>query len=144
MSTASVAASEAGVYALVLGRVILSLRERRGLTQTEVSSRASIAQSTLSRIERAQTQPDAYTVRLLAAALGTTAEGLSGIVDDALRRTEQAAEAAVPGAKTGMWWQAALGLAGVAGLAGLVVFAVAVAMSDETNRAHTRALWRNP
>src|SRR5262245_31156686 len=82
---------EAHVYGLVLGRVIASLRERRGLSQEELAVAAGITQSTLSRMERGQAQPDAFTLKRLAEALSVTVADLTTWVDRALERSRVAA-----------------------------------------------------
>lgn len=129
--TGESADQEAYVYALVLGRVVASLRERRGMSQAELASAVGMTQSTLSRMERGQAQPDAFTFRRLAEALGVTVAELSSYVDRALRRSEQATRGAIgKPEKSKPWWQSAITVAGAAGLAGLVAFAVAAAMDD--------------
>jgi transcriptional regulator with XRE-family HTH domain len=123
---------EAYVYGLVLGRVIASLRERRGLSQEALAEAAGITQSTLSRMERGQAQPDAYTLRRLAEALGVSVADLTAWVDRALERSREATIGAIgkPPPRSKPWWEAALKVAGAAGLAGLVAFAVSAALDD--------------
>jgi len=130
---------EAYVYALVLGRVLASLRERRSLSQAELAARVGMTQSTLSRMERGQAQPDAFTFRRLAEALGVTVAELSSYVDQALARSEQATRGAIGKPKTNKpWWQSAVAVAGAAGLAGLVAFAVAAALDDSKGKKPKR------
>jgi transcriptional regulator with XRE-family HTH domain len=124
---------EAYVYGLVLGRVLASLRERRGMSQGELAAKVGITQSTLSRMERGQGQPDAFTMRKLAEALGVSVGDLNAWVDKALERSRQATLGAIgesPRPEEKPWWQAALKVAGAAGLAGLVAFAVSAALDN--------------
>ena len=123
--------AEAQVYALVLGRVVATLRERRGWSQAVLAAQVGLTQSTLSRIERGQVQPDAFTLRGLAAAFGMSAGDLNECIDAAFVQSEQAARRALGERPRELpWWQAAVGVAGLAGLAGLVAFAVAKALDD--------------
>ncbi len=133
--------NEAYVYGLVLGRVIASLRERRGMSQGELAGAAGITQSTLSRMERGQAQPDAFTLKKLSEALGVSVAELTAWVDKALERSRQATIGAIgdtsrPAEKS--WWQAALKIAGAAGLAGLVAFAVSAALDNPPKRTRPR------
>jgi transcriptional regulator with XRE-family HTH domain len=134
--------NEAYVYGLVLGRVLASLRERRGLSQGQLAAAAGITQSTLSRMERGQAQPDAFTLKKLAEALGVSVADLTAWVDKALERSRQATigaigEAPKPASKP--WWQEALKVAGAAGLAGLVAFAVSAALDNPSKPPRTRS-----
>jgi hypothetical protein len=84
-------------------------------------------------MERGQGQPDAFTMRKLAEALGVSVGDLNAWVDKALERSRQATLGAIgqsarPEEKP--WWQAALKVAGAAGLAGLVAFAVSAALDN--------------
>ena len=132
---------EAHVDGLVLGRVIGSLRERRGLSQEELAVAAGITQSTLSRMERGQAQPYAFTLKRLADALSVTVADLTTWVDRALERSRVAALGALggPPSKTKPWWQSALAVAGAAGLAGIVAFAVSAALGAQAKPAAKRA-----
>jgi len=136
VSSLGVDPQEAYVYALVLGRVVASLRERRGWSQGELAERVGLTQSTLSRMERGQAQPDAFTFTKLAEAFQVTAAELSDYVDRALARSELAAQGAIGPSRptTKPWWQSALAVAGVAGLGGLVAFAVAAALDEKLKR----------
>jgi transcriptional regulator with XRE-family HTH domain len=118
----------AQVYAMVVGRLVSTLREEARITQKELAARAAVTQPTLSRIERGKSLPDAYTLRRLAEALGMSAEAFTGRAEEALRRTEAAALATLGREGTGPWWQRAVKVAGVIGLGGLVAFAVASAL----------------
>ena len=121
--------NESEIYALVLGKTIASLREKKGWTQGDLASRVGITQSNLSRIERGQAQPDAYTFRRLAEAFGMSASKLSKLVETAYNGTkEAAASASQETSDEGPWWKRALAVAGVVGLTGLVAFAVGAAM----------------
>lgn len=123
--------SEAYVYALVLGRVVGALRERRGMSQAQLAAAVGLTQSTLSRIERGQAQPDAFTFRKLAGAFEVSAGELSDWIDQAYARSAEAAKGAIGGRRAQKnWWQAAVAVAGFAGLGGLVAFAVAAALDD--------------
>ncbi len=133
--------NEAFVYALVLGRVLASLRERRGMSQGELARRVGITQSTLSRMERGHGQPDAFTLTKLAESLEVTVAELTTWVDKALERSRQATLGAIgPSAEPSEkpWWQAALKVAGAAGLAGLVAFAVSAALDKPVKAPRPR------
>jgi transcriptional regulator with XRE-family HTH domain len=132
---------EAYVYGLVLGRVLASLRERRGMSQGELAALVGITQSTLSRIERGQGQPDAFTMRKLSEALGVSVGDLTAWVDRALERSRQATLGAIGDTPRGAdkpWWQSALRVAGSAGLAGLVAFAVSAALDNPSKAKRPR------
>jgi transcriptional regulator with XRE-family HTH domain len=121
---------ESQVYALVLGMLIMRLRERQQLTQAQLAEQIGITQSTLSRIERGQVQPEPFVVRQLAAAFGMSTADFDQHVEDAYRRTERAAQDTVRKSEKQPWWQVALAVAGIAGLAGLVTFAVAAVLNE--------------
>lgn len=122
--------SESQVYGFVLGELLLRLRERHGLTQTELAARGGLTQSTLSRIERGLSRPAPFALRQLAAAFGLTAGSFHEFVQDAYQRTEHAARAAVRMKQGENWWNVALSVAGVEGLTGLIAFAVAATASE--------------
>ena len=121
------------VFALVMGKVINMLRSERGLTQQQLASSVGVGQATISRIERGTLIPDAMLTERIAATFDLTVTELHEHVDDGIQRTRSAAEGAfgTPPDKTEPWWKSPLKVAGVAGLAGLVIFAVAVALSEE-------------
>jgi transcriptional regulator with XRE-family HTH domain len=130
------ASEEAYVYALVLGRVIAGLRERKKISQGELAERVGITQPTLSRIERGQGQPDAFTLTKIADVLGVSVGELMAYVEKSLARTEHATRSAL--GTTGQdrkgtrdWWETAITVAGAAGLAGLVAFSVAAALKEK-------------
>lgn len=129
---------EPDVYALVLGRVIATLRERRGWTQAQLAQTVNIAQSSVSRIEKGQTTPEIYLFQQLAYAFGMTPGDLDVMVRRAHARTQAAAQAAAPSGGTEPWWVVAAGVAGIAGFVGLVVFAVAAALAEEERAARRR------
>lgn len=132
---------EGQIYSLVVGRLVLALRERSGLSQEALASKVGLTQSTLSRIERGQVQPDLFTFRQLAGALGLSVGELSHYVEEAMRRTEQAARRAVGPAERkqeASWWQTALAVAGLAGLVGLVAFAVGASLDNAAHVARSR------
>lgn len=124
--------NESAVYAMVLGRVIASLRERRGLSQAQLAAMIGVAQSSLSRFETGASQPDAFTFRKLAQALGISVGKLQGVVDRSFAETQATAERNSPAAEADTpWWQVALRVAGAVGLAGLVAFAVASSVNED-------------
>lgn len=61
-----------------LGGAIRRLRQERGLTVTELASRAGMEQSSVSRIELGQVVPHHKSVAKLATALGVSVEDLTG------------------------------------------------------------------
>jgi transcriptional regulator with XRE-family HTH domain len=124
---------ESEAYAVVLGRVIAALRERRSMTQAELAALAGIRQSTISRIENGQVVPDALVFRRIATAFGLTTDQLNAKVDAALERTEKAARGATDQPDNSQWWDIALKVAGIAGLIGLATFAVGALLSDSSD-----------
>jgi len=62
-----------------IGKYIKKYREDLGLTQTEVASRANIAQSSLSQFENGSKIPSAVTLKVLAEIFGVTPNDLYGI-----------------------------------------------------------------
>jgi transcriptional regulator with XRE-family HTH domain len=121
---------ESQVYALVLGMLIMRLRERRQLTQAQLAQQIGVTQSTLSRIERGQIQPEPFVLRQLADTFGMTTAAFDEHVEDAYQRTQRAAKDTVREEAKQPWWQVALRVAGLAGLAGLVAFAVAAVLNE--------------
>lgn len=121
---------ESQVYALVLGILIMRMRERHELTQAQLAEKIGVTQSTLSRIERGQVQPEPFIIRQLADAFGMTTAEFDGRVDEAYKRTQRAAKDTVREEGKLPWWQVALQAAGLAGLAGLVAFAVAAVLNE--------------
>jgi transcriptional regulator with XRE-family HTH domain len=117
------------VYALVVGRLIGILRERRGWTQAELASRVGVTQPTLSRIERGQAVPELYDARRFAQAFGMRPEAFSKLVEDAFSRT-QAVTSQVQQRNDQDPWEAVLKVVGIMGLVGVVALAVA-ALLDE-------------
>lgn len=122
---------EHDAYAVVLGKVVAHLRQKRSWTQGQLAVQVGLQQSTISRIEGGTLSPDPFTFRLIAGAFGMTGEELQRRVDAAYQRTQQTAQSATgPQAGNTPWWQSALGVAGVIGLAGLAVFAVAAVLDE--------------
>ena len=62
-----------------IGKYIKKYREDLGLTQTEVASRANIAQSSLSQFENGSKIPSAVTLKTLSEIFGVTPNDLYGI-----------------------------------------------------------------
>lgn len=75
---------ESETYALVVGRVVATLRKREGWSQSLLATKAGISQSKLSRIERGQVLPYLYVFRCLARAFGLAPEELQRKVDRAV------------------------------------------------------------
>lgn len=57
-------------YQEILGRSLHLLREGRGMTQSELATKSGLSQSSLSRMEKGLSSPDASQVESIAAALG--------------------------------------------------------------------------
>ncbi len=121
---------ESDVYALVAGRTIGALRERRAMNQGQLAERLGISQSMVSRFERGQCLPDLYVMGKIAGALQMNEENLTLCIRDAFERTKVAAEQTLMRPQGGTWWEAVLRLVGIAGLGGLAAFAVAAALAD--------------
>ncbi len=114
---------------LVIGQVIAGLRKQSRKSQEEFADEIGVSQPTLSRIERGKAVPDILLFVEIADALDMEASDLHDAIDDAVRRTRDAAAGATnqtSGSDT--VWSAALKVAGVVGVAGLVAFAVAAAL----------------
>ncbi len=62
-----------------IGKYIKKYRKNLGLTQTEVASRANIAQSSLAQFENGSKVPSAVTLKVLAGIFGVTPNDLYGI-----------------------------------------------------------------
>ena len=126
--------AEALVYALVVGRLISALRERRGWAQAELARKVGLTQPTLSRIERGQAMPELYNVRRFAAAFEMRPDHFNKLVEDAFTQTQrvvrQAYRPSNGAGESDQVWEAVLKLAGVAGVMGLVALAIA-ALLDE-------------
>jgi transcriptional regulator with XRE-family HTH domain len=71
------------------------LRAERGWSLDELSERAGVSRSTLSRLERGELSPAAALLNRLCAAYGRTMSGLLAEVEDAPPRVVRAAEQAV-------------------------------------------------
>ena len=125
---------ESAVYAIVLGRLLATMRERRNWKQEHVAGLTSLTQSAISRIERGTSMPDAYAFRRLAEAFGMTAPELNSAVEAAMARSEQACRSTIHPPKGAQWWETALKVAGVIGLTGLIAFAVAAALEEDDRK----------
>ncbi len=62
-----------------IGKYIKKYRENLGLTQTEVASKANIAQASMCQFENGSKIPSAVTLKVLADILGVTPNDLYGI-----------------------------------------------------------------
>jgi transcriptional regulator with XRE-family HTH domain len=133
--------SEAEIYALVVGRVILHLRQGRGWSQDALARAVGLTQPTLSRFERGQGLPDVHVLRRIAYAFGMSTAQLAAHVDDAFGRTESVARTTLASAqkKNRPWWHAAVLSAGVAGFTGLVAFAVSSALDAKKDPGKSRS-----
>ena len=88
--------AENDLYALALGKVIQTLRERRKWTQGQLAERVDLAQPQISRLEAGKTQPDFFALTRLARAFGMSLDELRSQVERALEIARKAASAAVP------------------------------------------------
>lgn len=70
--------SAAGEAAMELGDRIRELRQKAGLSQDELAKKVYVARQTVSNWENDKTLPDMESLKLLTAALGTTADDLLG------------------------------------------------------------------
>jgi transcriptional regulator with XRE-family HTH domain len=69
--------------AMTLGERVKTLRERQGLTQSELAQRCGIAQATISRLETGDLKDVQSSVaKRLARALGVTVDYLVGMYED--------------------------------------------------------------
>jgi transcriptional regulator with XRE-family HTH domain len=119
-------------YTLVFGRVLARMRERKGLSQSELAKRSLITQGTLSRIEAGRIRPDIVTARRLALALGVTYEHLSSVVESALDRTRAYAGRVTDKPSSTRWLDELVVLAGTVGLIAMALLAVESLMKEET------------
>ena len=122
--------SEAQVYALVLGAIVLQLRRRAGFSQTAAAASVGITQAALSRIERGKTHPGAFALSRIATALGVTLGWVDDVAKQAMRRSAVAVRALACAELTQPWWEAAEAIGGTCGLEAVVSFAVAAAAMD--------------
>jgi len=111
------------VFNLVLGKVIVSARENRGLKQSDLAQRAGIHATALSKIERGISSPTVTTLRGIAAGLETTPQAL-------LAQCEQVEEemGRIAGDRIGdeksdskKWWLILGGAAGVTAVIGAAI-----------------------
>ena len=111
------------VFNLVLGKVIVSARENRGLKQSELATAAGIHATALSKIERGLSSPTVTTLRAVAAGLDLTPQEL-------LARCEQVEEemGRIVGDRIGdektdskKWWMILGGAAGVTAVIGAAI-----------------------
>ncbi len=124
---------EAQVFALVLGQIVATLRERRDWTQAGLAGRVGVSQSVISRWERGTLIPDAYDFGVLAGLFGMTGDRLHAHIRDTEETTHHVIDAVT---KTSTptkdeAWRLAISIAGLEGLRGLAVYAVAVVLSKE-------------
>lgn len=131
---------ESQVFGLVLARVIIQLRDKKGFSQAELAQRSGISQPVISRMEAGKQQPTAYQYGQLASAFGMDVPTLNAHVTEAMARTKSAAEAATQtkAASPAQAWNQALVVAGLAGLVGLIGFAVAAALSSEDEEPESK------
>lgn len=122
---------EQQAYAVVLGKVVAFLRQRREWTQGHLAQMVGVQQSAISRIESGAMLPDAFTFRRIADAFDMAADTLQQKVDAAYERTRVTVNNTTATTGDGPWWQMALGIAGIVGLAGLAIFAVASIFAEE-------------
>ncbi|HYV48674.1 MAG TPA: helix-turn-helix transcriptional regulator [Myxococcaceae bacterium] len=124
--------AENDLYALALGKVIQTLRERRKWTQGQLAERVDLAQPQISRLEAGKTQPDFFALTRLARAFGMSLDELRSQVERALEIARKAASAAVPklgpgtSQKRGSWWK----FLGAGLLLGAVLVGVAAALEE--------------
>lgn len=123
-------ATEADLYAFVIGATVAQLREKNGWTQGDLASRVGVGQPAISRIEHGVATPDAHQLRALAGAFGMTATELTGLIEVGFAKATDAARNAVKGPAKDDWWKAALAVVGAVGLGGLAGFAAALALNE--------------
>lgn len=110
---------------VALGKVIARLREDCGLSQADLAARVGISQPTLSRFERGAGEPDALTMKKLAAELGVSVDGIHGRIDQVLDRAKRlSANATSRAPAQDGWWETAVGVLGVFAAVALIVVAV--------------------
>lgn len=126
------------LYALTLGMVLVSLREKGQLRQAELAERLRVAQSSMSRFENGQSVPNALVLSGFAAALHTTSADLVALVDEGMRRVEKAMRQVIKLPQKD-WWPAAIKQCGDQGARALIVFAVSTLLTERRPKA-ARAL----
>jgi transcriptional regulator with XRE-family HTH domain len=118
------------LYALALGKVVQTLRERRKWTQGELAERVDLGQPQISRLEAGKMQPDFFALTRLATAFGLTLDQLRSQVERSLEIARKAASAAVPklgpGEKRNGWWK----FVGAGLLLGAVLVGVAAVLEE--------------
>ncbi|MBM7112468.1 helix-turn-helix domain-containing protein [Archangium primigenium] len=124
--------SESEVYALVVGKIIATLRAQKEWSQEDLARRVGLTQSTLSRIERGQAHPDPFTFKKFAEVFGMGVEEFHARVNEAMEATKRATQGATKRTSDASpWWEVAIGIAGIVGLVGLVSFAVAAILEEQ-------------
>lgn len=116
--------------ALVLGTMVTLLRERHRMSQTELAERLGLTQSTISRLERGQTEPEPALVVGMAKAFELDHAVFARLRESAIARTATAVATTMTQAQGQAWWEAALDRVGFLGMAGLVVYVVAAVLAD--------------
>ena len=104
------------------------------MTQAALAEAAELSQSMVSRIERGQAQPDAFTLKKVAEAFDMTPGELTEQIDKAYARTEEATRGLVSSSSGAPWWKTALKIAGVVGVAGVVAFVVAAILEESSKK----------
>jgi len=117
---------ERRAYAAVAGQMILQLRNARRLSQEGLAKKAQLSQSSLSRFENGQTLPDAYELRMLAAALDHPPHRFLEKIEQAFARTREAAMKVTTGT---LWPEVAAGV-----ITGLAMVGVATTLAESEGK----------
>lgn len=121
--------AERAAYAVVIGKLILKLRNDRRMNQEKLAERAGLSQSALSRFENGQTLPDAFELRALAKAFDDKPDLFVAKLERAFERTSDAAKKVTP--------LADIAVAGV--LAGLAIGAIAAILDESDKKGRGRS-----
>lgn len=124
--------TESNAIAVVVGQVIIARRKLHRLSQKDLAGQIGVAQSTLSRIERGEVQPDYSMLRGLASAFEVGPDGFVREIEQAIERSKQAARSTSAGPRDeGEWWSGVVAMAGLPGLIAVIAFAVAALSKSE-------------
>ncbi len=119
-------AREGEAFGMVLGQVVVRLREQLRLTQVALAERVGVSQSAISKIEAGR-RPDAFLYGQLARALGLDVHTLDAQVHESMKRTREAVAAVTKKKASSNWGE----LLALAGFVGIITFVVAAVIGDD-------------
>lgn len=115
---------------LVLGTMVSVLRGRHQMSQTDLAQRLGLNQTSISRLERGQMDPEDTCLGRLAQALQLTPRAFTQLREDAMARIAAAVQATMVQAQGPAWKETALERVGYLGLAGLTIYVVSAVLAE--------------